>query len=81
MIPRNLKPGDTFADGPLFYKVLKVNGDGSYLSTRVETMEEPEEVEPEGLEENAENAENAGSEPEEVEPEPVEKKTRGGRRK
>ena len=78
MIPRNLKPGDMFADGPLFYKVLKVNGDGSYISTRVETMEEPEEVESEGLEENAENA---GSEPEEVEPEPVEKKTRGGRRK
>ena len=78
MVLRGLKPGDTFADGPLFYKVLKVNGDGSYISTRVETMEEPEEVEPEGLEENAENA---GSEPEEVEPEPVEKKTRGGRRK
>lgn len=78
MIPRNLKPGDTFADGPLFYKVLNVNGDGSYISTRVETMEEPEEAEPEGLEENAENAE---SEPEEAEPEPVAKKARGGRRK
>lgn len=50
MVLRGLKPGDTFSDGPLFYKVLKVNGDGSYISTRVETMEEPEEVEPEPVE-------------------------------
>ena len=75
MIPRNLKPGDTFADGPLFYKVLKVNGDGSYLSTRVETMEEPEEVEPEGLEENAE------SKPGETEQASVVKKPRSSRQK
>ena len=36
MVLRGLKPGDTFSDGPLFYKVLSVNEDGSYISTRVE---------------------------------------------
>lgn len=45
MVSRGLKPGDTFSDGPLFYKVLSVNEDGSYISTRVEAVEEPGEAE------------------------------------
>lgn len=75
MIPRGLKPGDTFSDGPLLYKILSVNNDGSYISTQIEAVEEADEAEPGKL------AEAAGSEPDEAEPMPVEKKPRGSRRK
>lgn len=80
MILRGLKPGDTFSDGPLFYKVLSVNDDGSYISTRVEAVEEPSEAEPGEAESDA-LEENAESKPSEAEQVPVVKKPRGGRRK
>ncbi len=70
MVSRGLKPGDTFSDGPLFYKVLSVNEDGSYISTRVEAVEEPDTSD-----------ENAESEPGEAEAATVVKKPRSNRRK
>ena len=70
MVSRGLKPGDTFSDGPLFYKVLSVNEDGSYISTRVEAVEEPDPSD-----------ENAESEPGEAEAATVVKKPRSNRRK
>jgi hypothetical protein len=36
MIKPNMKVGDVFEDGGLLYKVLTVNGDGTYYSTRTE---------------------------------------------
>ena len=75
MIPRNLKPGDTFSDGPLFYKVLSVNEDGSYISTRVEVVAETDKAEPDTSEENAE------SKPGETEQASVVKKPRSSRQK
>ena len=75
MVSRGLNPGDTFSDGPLFYKVLSVNEDGSYISTRVEVVEEPDKAEPDTSDENAE------SEPGEAEAATVVKKPRSNRRK
>lgn len=89
MVIRGLKPGDTFSDGPLFYKVLSVNEDGSYISTRVEAVEEPDNAEPDNAEavEEPDKAEadtsdeNAESKPVEAEPDTVVKKPRSNRRK
>ena len=78
MVLRGLKPGDTFSDGPLFYKVLSVNEDGSYISTRVEAVEEPKKEDP-GKEEPDTSDENAESKPGEAEPDTVVKKPRSSR--
>ena len=44
MIPKNLKPGDVFSDGGLWYCVDSVK-DGAYLSHRVpEPKNEPEQA-------------------------------------
>lgn len=84
MVSRGLKPGDTFSDGPLFYKVLSVNEDGSYISTRVEAMAEPDKAEAVAEPDKAEadtSDENAESKPGEAEPDTVVKKPRSNRRK
>ena len=85
MVLRGLKPGDTFSDGPLFYKVLSVNEDGSYISTRVEAVEEPDKAEPDKAEPDKEepdtSEENAESKPGEAEPDTVVKKPRSSRQK
>lgn len=84
MVIRGLKPGDTFSDGPLFYKVLSVNEDGSYISTRVEAVEEPDNAEAVEEPDKAEadtSDENAESKPVEAEPDTVVKKPRSNRRK
>lgn len=36
MIMPNMKVGEVFEDGGLLYKVLTVNEDGTYLSTRTD---------------------------------------------
>ncbi len=35
MVAKNLKKGDVFEDGGLYYEVQSVNKDGSYISKRV----------------------------------------------
>lgn len=80
MVIRGLKPGDTFSDGPLFYKVLSVNEDGSYISTRVEAVAEPGKEDP-GKEEPDTSEENAESKPDEAEQTTVVKKPRSSRQK
>ncbi len=39
MIKPNMKVGEVFEDGGLLYKVLTVNEDGTYFSTRTEAKE------------------------------------------
>ena len=80
MVLRGLKPGDTFSDGPLFYKVLSVNEDGSYISTRVEAMAEPDKAVPDKAEPDT-SEENAESKPGETEQASVVKKPRSSRQK
>lgn len=45
MIKKNMKVGEVFEDGGLYYKVLSVNKDGSYSSTRTEEIPEEESTE------------------------------------
>ena len=42
MVQKGLKDGQTFKDGGCTYKVLSVNPDGSYISTKCDDISEVE---------------------------------------